>query len=86
MPELRLENVPAELFQRIERLAAADRLPMAEETLRLLQHAVDAIDSGVEANARSHVAALLEEISRNRITPAPETPDGVELLREDRAR
>jgi len=69
-----------------KRLASADRLPMAEETLRLLQQAEDAVDPGVKASARSNIAALLEEIGRNRITPAPETPDGVELLREDRRR
>ncbi len=86
MPELHLEHVPDELFRRIERLASADRLPMAEETLRLLQKAVDAVDPGVKANARSNVAAILAEIHRNRITPAPATPDGVELVREDRAR
>ena len=29
---------------------------------------------------------ILDEIIRNRITPAPGTPDSVEMLREDRER
>ena len=40
MPVLHLENVSEDLFSLIERLAAADQVPLAEETIRLLHRAV----------------------------------------------
>ena len=82
MPVLHLADVPDELYRRIEQLAAADRLPLGEETLRLLRQAVN-LNSPV---ARANVLPLLEEIRRNRIMPAPGSPDSTELLREDRRR
>jgi hypothetical protein len=82
MPVLHLENVPEELYGRIEQLAAAEQVPLTEETLRLLRQAVDMNRPTSPAN----VMPLLEEIRRNRITPAAGTPDSVELLREDRGR
>jgi len=82
MPVLHLENVPEELYGRIEELAAAEQVPLTEETLRLLRQAVDMS----RRTARANVLPLLEEMRRNPITPAPGTPDSVELLREDRGR
>jgi hypothetical protein len=82
MPVLYLDNVPAELYGRIEELAAAEQIPLAEEILRLLRQAVDLN----RPTGRAEVMPLLEQIRRNRITPAVGTPDSVELLREDRGR
>ena len=82
MPVLHLENVPEELYGRIEELAAAEQVPLTEETLRLLRQAVDMS----RRTARANDLPLLEEMRRNLITPAPGTPDSVELLREDRGR
>jgi hypothetical protein len=82
MPTLLLENVPDELFQRIERLAASDHVPVEEETLRLLQRAVN----GPQTPPRTDVMKLLDHMWQNRITPKPGTPDSLTMLREDRDR
>src|SRR5947207_1820557 len=70
MPVLHLDNVPEELYGRIEQLAAAEQVPLTEETVRLLRQAVELN----RPTSRAHVVSLLEEIRRNRITPAPGTP------------
>jgi hypothetical protein len=82
MPVLHLENVPEELYRRLECLAAAEQVPLVEETLRLLQQAIDQ----TQPSSRANVLHVLEQIRHNRIMPAPGTPDSVELLREDRGR
>jgi hypothetical protein len=82
MPVLHLDDVPDELYERIEQLAAAEQVPLTEETLRLLRQAV-----GLQrAGGRASVRALLEQMHRNAITPTAGKPDSVELLREDRGR
>jgi hypothetical protein len=82
MPTLVLENAPDELLRQIEHLAAVERMPVAEETLRLLQEAVRR-ESAAE---RSRMKEILERIRANPIIPSPGMPDVVELLREDRNR
>ena len=82
MPVLHLDNVPEELYGRIEQLAAAERIPLREETLRFLRQAMEMN----QPTSRANVAPLLEEMRRNRIAPVAGTPDSVELLREDRGR
>jgi hypothetical protein len=82
MPVLHLDNVPEELYDRIEELAAAEQLPLTEETLRLLRQAVELN----RPTSRANVVTLLDEMRRHRITPSAGTPDSVELLREDRGR
>jgi hypothetical protein len=82
MPVLHLDNVPEELYERIEQLAATEQIPLTEQTLRLLRQAVEMN----RPTSRVNVVALLEKIRRNRITPVAGTPDSVKLLREDRER
>jgi hypothetical protein len=84
MPVLHLDNVPEELYRRIECLAAAEQVPVTEETLRLLQEAEER-KPAEQLTGRSQ-REILDWIIRNRFTPAPGTPDSVELLREDRNR
>lgn len=84
MAILQLNNVPDDLYQRIEQLAANDGVPVPEETVRLLVSAVG--QQPLQAKPRQDVHAILEEIRRNQIRPAPGTPDVVEMLREDRER
>jgi hypothetical protein len=84
MSVLHLEHVPEDLYQRLESLAAADRLPLAEEAVRLLQEAVARKQAG-SGPARSQ-REILDEIVRGRYAPATGTPDSAELLREDRSR
>jgi hypothetical protein len=88
MPTLHLDNVPDELYHQLEHLAAADQIPLAEETLRLLKEAVRSKQpgNGYSPPATRTQQEILEEIVRNRYTPAPGTPDSRELLREDRNR
>jgi hypothetical protein len=82
MATLLLENVPDELLRQIEHLAAVERVPVAEKTVKLLQQAVRR-ESAAE---RSRVKEILERIRANPIRPSPGMPDVAELLREDRNR
>lgn len=82
MPSLTLQDIPEGLYRRIEELAARDHVPVEEETVRLLRQAVDL----PKIASRDQVHSILETLRRNAITPAPGTPDSVEMLREDRER
>jgi plasmid stability protein len=80
MPVLHLDDVPSDVYERIQQLAASrDRTPEAE--------AVELLRQGLlqELAGRSQ-AALLADLRRRSFTPPPGTPDSVELLREDRDR
>jgi hypothetical protein len=81
-----LDNVPDDLFRRIKELAEADRVPVAEETVQLLKQAVLLKQPARGRPDRSGVLAILDQLRRNPIVPAPGTPDSVDLLREDRSR
>lgn len=80
MPELHLDNVPEELYRRIESLARQRRESPAAEALNLLEKAVRSEEEGEK------VRAMLAEIRRTRYPLSPGTPDSVEMLREDRDR
>jgi predicted transcriptional regulator len=82
MSALLLSDVPDDLMRRLERLAERDRRSPAEAAVQLLAQAL----AGTEDADRDRVAATLDWIRANRITPAPGTPDSTELLREDRRR
>lgn len=82
MPVLHLENIPEELYQRLEHLAERRRRTPAAEALKLLQEGVVRAEEGEQAKTQS----MLDEIRRTRYPLAPGTPDSVDLLREDRAR
>jgi hypothetical protein len=82
MAALVLDKVPDELLSRLEQLAARERLPMAEKTVRLLQ---EAVGQRVPANG-SAVQEILKRLIRNRFRPDPTGPDVVQMLREDRNR
>lgn len=82
MATLLLDNLPDELLSELELLAARERLPVAEKTVRLLQQAI-----GQRAQPNDpRVQAILERLVRNRFRPDPAGPDVVEMLREDRNR
>src|SRR5687767_9794303 len=82
MPVLHLEEVPADLYERIQQRAAAQNRPLTAEVIDLLRHALAKEDE----DARAAHAAALADLRRRRWTPPPGTPESVELLREDRAR
>lgn len=79
MPTLTLTDVPEALYERLQRLAAANHVPPEAEAIRVLSQALQ------EPTKRSQ-AELLEDLRRRSFTPPPGTPDSVELLREDRGR
>jgi hypothetical protein len=85
MPTLHLDDVPEELYRRIERLAAAEQVPLTLEAVRLLQEAVTCRTEAEPLADRSQ-AEILDWIIRHRFVPATGIPDSVELLREDRSR
>lgn len=86
MPVLHVDDVPEELYRRIAELAANDRVPLSEETVRLLRMAVQFAPPAAEVQSRAQVQEILDRMWRNRIVPSPGTPDSLEMLREDRGR
>ncbi|HTU89452.1 MAG TPA: hypothetical protein VMF69_05090 [Gemmataceae bacterium] len=82
MAALHLQNVPEDLVRRIERLAERVRQSPEEIIVHLLQEAVPSEST----ERRQRVRELLDRIRQNPIVPTSDTPDSVELLREDRNR
>ncbi len=87
MAVLHLRNVPDQLFQRIEQLAAVQQLSVEEETVHLLQEVVAERSSNcvTHSTVRSQ-QEVLHSILQNRFTPLPGSPSVVDMLREDRER
>lgn len=82
MATLVLDKIPDALLSELEQLAARERLPVEEKTLRLLQ---EAVGQRMYASG-SHVQEILDRLIRNRFRPDPTGPNVVEMLREDRNR
>ncbi len=82
MSVLHIDHVPDDLYHRIEELAISGGVSIGEQTVQLLQNAVN----GQKSAAPNEVLAILAELRRTAIIPVPGTPDSVDLLREDRAR
>ncbi len=80
MPTLHVPDVPAEVYQRLLRLAAAHQRTPEAEALALLQ-----MQLGLTPGGPSQTE-LLAELKRRGFMPPPGTPDSVELVREDRER
>jgi plasmid stability protein len=81
MPVLHVEEVPADLYDRLRRRAAARNRELTTEVLDLLERALAS-----EEEARATHAAALADLRAQRWSPPPGTPDSVALLREDRDR
>jgi hypothetical protein len=81
MPHLQIDDLPADVYERLERLAKDRNRPVPAEAARLLEKALD-------AEAPLSQAQLLEEVRKfsERQRRDPSIPDSVELLREDRER
>jgi plasmid stability protein len=78
MPVLHVEEVPADLYDRLRRRAAARNCELATEVLDLLVRAL------ASEEVRATHAAALADMRAQRWSPPPGTPDSVALLREDR--
>jgi plasmid stability protein len=81
MAVLHIENMPDDLYERLELRAEVARRSLSEEVIALLEKELGIVRD------RS-VREILESIyERNRLHPPPaDLPDSVEMLREDRAR
>jgi plasmid stability protein len=80
MAILHLDDVPREVYEQIQVLAAAHCCTPEAEAVRLLQQGLRAEPSG-----RSQ-AELLAELRRRSFMPPSGTPESVAWLREDRGR
>ena len=80
MSSLHIENVPQDLHKRIQELAIQANRSLDSEVVDLLKHAVR--DMEFRKNQKEVMAGL----RRNRFRPHRETPDSLDLLREDRNR
>lgn len=80
MSTIHVRSVPEELYDRIQKLAAAKNHSISAEVISLLDHAVEAEES------RKQQAQLLNKIRRRRFTPPANSADSVKLLHEDRNR
>ncbi len=80
MPVLHVEEVPADLYDRLRRRAEARNRELTTEVLDLLERAL------AEDEASSAHTAALADLRARRWSPPPGTPDSVALLREDRDR
>jgi hypothetical protein len=80
MPVLYLQDVPSDLYERIQQLAAVHHCTPEVEVIQLLRQCLPA------EPARRSQAELLADLRRRSFTPPPGTPDSVALLREDRER
>jgi hypothetical protein len=82
MPILHVEEVPVELYERIQRRASAQNRDVPQEVIALLEQALTSAETDTNAVHR----AALSELRRLRWTPPPGAPKSVDLLREDRER
>jgi plasmid stability protein len=80
MAVLNLPDVPSEIYECIQHLAATHNRTVEAEAVSLLRQG---ITSGLAGRSQ---AELLADLQRRSFTPPPGTPDSVELLREDRRR
>ena len=80
MHVLHLNDVPGEVYQRLQELAVAHKRTPEAEAISLLRQGLLADPAG-----RTQ-AELLADLRRRSFTPPSGTPESVELLREDRSR
>lgn len=89
MATIQIENLPDELYKRIQSLAAQKNFSISEAVIHLLSQAIQPIkrETVKEEEARSMAEVLAEIRSRSRINPIDfGLPDSTILIREDRHR
>ncbi|MBY0526763.1 MAG: hypothetical protein K2R98_25450 [Gemmataceae bacterium] len=85
MATLLLENVPDDLYHRIEQLASVEQVPVADEAVRLLQEAVQHQTTSTSSTDRSQ-REILDDVMKGRFAAQPGLPTVADMLREDRQR
>jgi len=82
VPALQVRDLPDHLYRKLVEKASADHRSIAQETVVLLEKALE-----METNKKTARRMLIERILR---TPPPadphKIPDPVDMLREDRGR
>lgn len=81
MQTLAVRGIPDDLWERLSRAAAAERVSPEEAVVRILSLAL----GGARENCDG-LLDVLEELDRVRWTPPLGTPASTEWLREDRGR
>jgi plasmid stability protein len=78
MPVLHVEELPADLYDRLRRRAEARDRELTAEVLDLLERALAEVETG-----SAHTAALADLRAQRWSPPPPGTPNCVSLLREN---
>lgn len=90
MATLNVINIPDELYEKLQELAAKENRPISAQVVTLLEKALLSESAQNLDNKRQNVAKiikLIEENSRRREQLSElELPDSTQLLREDRDR
>lgn len=80
MAAIHIRNVPDDLYQQLQREAATDKLSLSAQVVVLLQKAVQGL---YQQRAQ---AELLQQMRCSRATLLPDSPDSINLFRDDRSR
>lgn len=80
MPNLHVRSVPDDLYAQLRLLAQIKQRSLSAQVVAMLERSLE-----VET-LQQRQAQLLESVRRRRFTPPMATPEGAEMLREDRAR
>ncbi len=88
MPTLNVGNIPDDLYQRLQDLAASQHRSISAQVISLLEKALPKEAQQTEDERRQNVAKLLEESRRRRQSRRTdvEWPDSTAMIREDRDR
>jgi plasmid stability protein len=88
MATLHVQNVPDDLYKRLQQLAASQHRSISTQVITLLEQALPLQIPQPQENRRQDVPEMLDEIRRRREQrPANiEWPDSTALIREDRDR
>ena len=82
MPTLQIRNLPEHIYQKIVELAEAKRRSIAQETIILLEKALESVERGKKRRKK-----LLTQIKQeNKDSGNLHVPDPVPLIRGDRER
>jgi len=82
MPSLQVRNLPEHIYQRIAELAKVERRSIAQETVILLEKALN-LDNQAKERRRQLISLVVMESEADQ---SYNIPDPVSLIREDRER
>lgn len=82
MPTLQVRNLPEHIYNKIVKLAEADRRSITQETIILLEKALE-IEKQNKENRKKLLDQIIDETKSENLS---DIPDPVPLIREDRNR